>query len=713
MKHRAGDRAAAPGAWRLLPPALCVFAVLAVFFTGALCRRRVFEDLAARLSMEADGLSVSLAAGDAPGEERVREASPAALRLPAGTYLLTLNAETDGEGEVRISFLSGADPEPRLFPILAGETEKTVEIRLDEDTEGMRLALRLLSGGYARVKGISLASPPYNDRAWAALGAALLFCFFWFSFAGPKADGASRLRSGALAAAVIAVSLPLLRGGAPSGHDFPFHMARLENLKSALSEGQIPARVGGFTFRGYGAASSVFYPDVFLVPFALMRLLGASAAAAYNAMWIALHAASCGSMYLAAKRIGRDENAACCCACLYTAAAYRLSNFAIRAAVGESLAMVFLPLFFCGLWQVLCEDGDGRLLAVSAACVFLSHFLSALLCAVFAALAVLLRIRPFFRGGRWRGMLLAAAGALLLCAFQLAPLFTLAAQGVDTGDLLKYRPAAYVKSLGEVFRFQAHGSLGLLLLAAGGFALLAPSNGKAGGACRQALSGALLFSCLAAALTAWQFPWTAMSHLTRGFSDYVQFPWRLLGFATVFLSFAAGWAVSGFWGKKYGCALALLLSLAFAAPQIHSALCQPLSLTPGEGAQSMTPSSEYMLEGAARDTTGDQQPRVPEGMELSAFQKRGTRMEMRVSARQGGVLSLPVFAFDGYEARLDGETLETGRGADSRLTVTLPAGAEGRLSVRYRGKGWWRIFDGASLAAWLWVAFALRRRKSV
>lgn len=165
------------------------------------------------------------------------------------------------------------------------------------------------------------------------------------------------------------------------GHDGIFHLARLENLRSALMTGQVPARVGGFSYNGFGALTSVFYPDVFLYPFALMRMLGATQVYTVHVLFICIHLASGLSMFSAARRMTGNEESAACAAVFYVLALYRLSNLYIRFALGEALAMVFLPLFFEGIWRVAWDDGNPVTLGVSAACIFLSHMITTLLCA--------------------------------------------------------------------------------------------------------------------------------------------------------------------------------------------------------------------------------------------------------------------------------------------------------------------------------------------
>ena len=158
-----------------------------------------------------------------------------------------------------------------------------------------------------------------------------------------------------LGLAVLIASAPALKDTVGIGHDTTFHLVRLCNLADGLKMG-FPVRAGGYSYNGYGAITSVFYPDIFLYPFALMMNLGASLQYAANAFFIAVNIASAAAMYAAAKRIFKDEWAGVCASVLYTLSIYRISDVFTRYAVGEMTAMIFLPLFLLGLYEVALGD---------------------------------------------------------------------------------------------------------------------------------------------------------------------------------------------------------------------------------------------------------------------------------------------------------------------------------------------------------------------
>ncbi len=70
---------------------------------------------------------------------------------------------------------------------------------------------------------------------------------------------------------------------------------------------------------------------------------------------------------------------------------------------------------------------------------------------------------------------------------------------------------------------------------------------------------------------------------------------------------------------------------------------------------------------------------------------------------------MPLFAFDGYEAKLDGQALDwTQDDRAPRLTVTQE-NARGRLEIRYVGKAIWRATDAVSAATLIGLLFWMKK----
>ena len=690
-------------------PAVIGLALIAfVFFTGILHTHAVMDDLLSRMELTPELCRLSLENGNTLGD-RIKEGTQ--LNLQRGHYQLILEMEADGENKASVYFYRNAVTAPDAFKLAAGRQKHTLEFDVDGNGQNLQLEVILRSGTYLELKSVSLVTPAYSDRAWWFTGAVLLFCLVWIDLNRNRRTGADLFRLACMAAAVAVASLSSIYGGARFGQDGIFHLARLENLKSALEAGQFPARVGGFSYNGFGAATSVFYPDVFLYPFAWMRMGGASPDCAFNVLLVMIHIGSCASMYLAADRMMKDQDAAACSAIFYTLTLYRISNVYNRVALGEALAMVFLPLFFCGLWEAVQGKGNGVLLGVSASCIFLSHMISSLLCALAAAIFCLFSLRKWTRNGGWRCVLKAVGLAGALCLFQIVPLMTYSLQGIGAGSLLR-DVSDGVRDPGSILLMSGNTTLGILPVAYGSLALAETLKEERR---EQKAPAALLlktaFVCLL--LVVWKLPWQAMAKVSRGVTNYVQYPWRLIGFGAALLALAGGWGILRAVGRRYAVCLALVFALLFAWPQVKRTYESGRKLRMGENVSAALGYMEYMLPEAKISTTDDQGTYPSEGITLQGLNKAGTSVTAEIRADQDGEISFPLFAFDGYEAKADGKTLAVTKGKEGRMLVHIPAGIQGTLQIRYKGKWFWRISDALSLCTWAGVLTLVLRRKGL
>ena len=308
-----------------------------------------------------------------------------------------------------------------------------------------------------------------------------------------------------------------------------------------------------------------------------MLLGGASAVYVCNVFSVALNIGAALSMYVAAKRLFEKRWAATGASILYTLASYRVVNVFTRIAFGEALAMVFLPLFLVNLYDVVC--GDARRwkgLALSAACIFCSHMITTLFCAVLAAGFCLLHIRKIILQKRLLPLVKAVLVCLLLCLYRIGPFVMYSMQGLGADDLFR-NITEFSVELGQVLLMNAGTitretnnpqimefsvEIGLPLMIGAALALYAAlqkeERGKSEWAALKLVAGGALMTIAATDF----FPWGAVSLLTKGQVGYIQFTWRLLILATPMLALAGGYGLCEFGGKRQDAAAVAALSMA-------------------------------------------------------------------------------------------------------------------------------------------------------
>ena len=707
--------------------ALAAVLVVLVLATGVLGKQKVWTNMGMYYMDFADGkLVYDTQAGDSHG---VVSKGPG-FDLPAGTYRLKIRVFADGDNVVRFTTRNGAAVEPAQVTLDADRLDTELDLQVHNFAENLEFLVDFCDGTKMEFVDIRVYSPMYSDNAFTLLFllAALMILYLLWSrrLLGAQARGALVL----MALAVLYASVPSMKDNLTMVIDSDYHLARLHNLADGLAGGQFPVRCGGFTYNGYGAVTSAFYPDLFLYPFALMLNMGASVQYTVHAFQIAMNIMTAWAMYASAKRMFGDRQSAACASCLYVLSIYRITDIYVRGAFGEALAMAFLPLFILGMWEVIFGDKERwPVLALSASAILFSHILSTLMCACLAAGMCVLFIGRIIREKRLMAIVKAAGFALGICLFQLVPFLTYSMQGMGAAsirgnmDSSALAPAQlFLLSAGDMpvdpADYKLSGmplEIGAALVLGAALALyrLLTAEEKEQGA-REALlltAAGALFAVMCTTV----FPWSYISRFTLRMADYIQFPWRFLMFTTAMFAMAGGWGYVRLMGEKKdaGVVLALAVALFAVLPTIGEQTRCNDYLEFGQGASADINYSEYTLPGTKARETRDQSVLTEGEVALVAYEKDGTTITAQVKAETDAKVSFPLFGFDGYKASLGGEEIAWTLGENNRLTVDLPAGAQGEVRVWFAGKTIWRIADCVSLiTAAAMAALCLRRRRT-
>lgn len=708
----------------LLAALLCAL----VFATGALKKPKIFENITTDyMAFQKKLPRYSLADGDEYGV--IPMGRRGWMHLPAGEYRLRWVISCDGDNILRLTNTNDATITPSEFTIPAGAGDGELHFTVEEDCEDFKIEFEFAAGTYMDIYQVKLYTPEYQDDAFTLLFFAVGASILWLMIGTGRLTRENMAPALFIALAVLIGSAPALKTTFVIGHDGTYHMARLLNLADGLKNGQFPVRMGGFAYDGYGGVMSVFYPDTFLYPFALMILGGASAVYVCNVFSVVLNIGAALSMYAAAKRLFEKRWAATGASILYTLASYRVVNVFTRVAFGEALAMVFLPLFLVNLYDVVC--GDARRwkgLALSAACIFCSHMITTLLCAVLAAGFCLLHIRKIILQKRLLPLVKAVLVCLLLCLYRIGPLVMYSMQGLGADDLFR-NITEFSVELGQVLMMNAGTitretnnpqimdfsvEIGLPLMIGAALALYAAlqkeERGKSEWAALKLVAGGALMTIAATDF----FPWGAVSLLTQGQVGYIQFTWRLLILATPMLALAGGYGLCEFGGKRQDAAVVAALSMAVICvmPVFSSEIQNPIYVEKGVIISPFMGRSfpEYTYS----DTTDflairKRSVEIIGDAEMADYEKRSTTITAQVSARTESRITFPLFDYDGFRATVDGREIAVERGSNNRVSVVLPAGTSGALKIWFAGKWWWRVGDAVSAAALIGLLFWMKK----
>lgn len=530
-------------------------------------------------------------------------------------------------------------------------------------------------------------------------------------------------------AVMLLCALPLANRDLAAGHDCLFHMLRIEGLAQALREGSaLPVRIYSLLLGGYGYACGLFYPDLFLYPFAMLRAFVTGPEITFKLLLLSCCAFGCLTGYLAGRGITKSHTGGLVLMVSYSLCQYHLANLFIRSAVGEAQAMVFLPLVVWGLWN-LTEEGFSRpwLLAMGFFGLLMSHTISLALCGLLAVGWVLARLPRVLKTPiLLKGVCAALAVLLLGCWYWLPMLEQFAADRFKATTAPLTNLSANVQSLGSLFSLTGYQGLGLGVLALAGLGLGMLLWGR-----RREARPARVFWLLGfgfSAVQLWGGVWRLLdaTPLTS-----IQFPWRLHQLGQFFFCLCAAWlganlekeakkppaGAGGINQKRRALALVAVLAV-FAADLFLLWPSLPELCNYGENyfenrgetfylvGQEWVPDGvdiyEFAAEPAARYTTPDGQPHQGEALPGGGF---------ALWCGGEGAYGVPKLWYKGYRAVLTprdggpGIDLPLHKDGAGRVELEVPKGCPaGRVTVRYAGTALQTASQWVSLAAALALA---------
>ena len=549
------------------------------------------------------------------------------------------------------------------------------------------------------------------------------------------------------------VSVPLLTDYCINGMDLIFHLVRIEGVKEGLLSGQIPVRIQPNWLYGYGYAASIFYGDTFLAIPALLRMLGLPVQTAYKLFLLVLNIATALTAYVCFRNSFRDSWAGLIAAMLYTWSPYRVYDLYGRAALGETIALTFLPILCYGFYLIFTSDTTKKeyrhlwvLPTIGFTCIIQSHTLSCLMMGGMALLLCILYMKKVCRMQTFLVLCKTGLFTLLINAWFLVPFLDYYITGDFVvnhlgGVSVQARGVYLVHYLFAFFRdgissntdnmgMQQTESLGV------GFAVTVclfvylwivftgRYKEKEQTKIQEYGSKIALIGGIVMILSTNFFPWDYLQHSNRIFSALIsslQFPMRLLTVTSLCFAFVAGlvvWQIHK-WEKPAVfrifvigiMGIAILTTQYLTNDTLKSRL--PLYLynaenmgTTGVGGGEYLPAGTDMFRFKAGEYTAG---------EGTVITKKDSLYVVNSNSNDSYV-DVPLLFYKGYQARdtNSGESLMVTQGENGKVRVNLPAGYAGEFSVSFVSPWYWRAAEIISLLCVLVLgASVLWRRRYV
>lgn len=668
-------------------------------------------------------------------------------QLGRGSYLVTVRYTAAEETKCRVVTQTAYGTEHRdTVVLLAGAKEKEIELMLFRNADNFYLSA---PDGAATIASVTVRETNQYKRmcgflaACAIIGIDVLYFLYrkkwWWNL-----SVSGRQAWAGIAAIGCLASLPLFTDYLLHGADLSFHLLRIEGIAQGLREGSFPVKMQPLWINGYGYPVSVMYGDLFLYLPALLRLVGFPLQSVYKIYLFAVNMATAAVSYHCGKKVSESVGIGLAASLFYTLSGYRLTNEFYRAALGETTAMLFVPLVLLGLWQLFYrpreEKSSVNCLIIGYTGILESHLLSFEMIILFSAVYCLLNRKVFWKkiGVLIRTALL-AIGINLFFLVPMADYMLHVDLHVFHADSVKMQEQAlFLPQIVQMFTFQndttglmapvSYGIGGELLMGAGvlAAALLLLYLGEyfiyrdvlAKRGCDVDWRGPGQMAALAALailLSLCYFPWEkieAIPVLGKLLAPY-QFPMRfslvalaagifLAAFALRILKMLCG-AVAGRLVTGMLCMLALLQFAWYSNMLIAQSPSVKVTSAAGIDTRDAVIGGEYMLGDSYAMLANEDRPQTEEGCAVKTYEKKNGAVTFSF---QNGLdretyIRIPLYAYMGYRAILleTGQDYAIGTGDQHVMLFAIPAKMAGTIRVFFEEPWYWRAAEMASAAA--------------
>jgi 6-pyruvoyl-tetrahydropterin synthase related domain len=513
-------------------------------------------------------------------------------------------------------------------------------------------------------------------------------------------------------------------------HEGASYVVRTVEWAAGMQAGQIYPRWSPDLYGGYGSPFFVFYAPAVYATAAALAAVGFDPVTALKIVIALASVASGLGMYALVIGETRRSDAALLAALLYLAAPYRLADLYWRGDLAEFVCLAIVPVALALYRATAFSLSPSRTAAAATgaaaahALAILCHTLLGLWSTLLLALVLIATGYDLARRHAWRRVAVLAASftaALTLSAVYVLPaLIYRNLVRIDAMSAAYFDPRNNWLSIGRLFARDTF-QVGPLVVAAAGLTLAAALRDRTAG--RRAavwLAGALglVLLTLPQATSLW----------TPGripFGALIQFPWRLLGPASLLSAVAAGvaWQAvvqrSSPWRSSMALALGgiALLLLAWPRVTVTPFLRATIPRDPAAIRRAMistTVVDEYLPRTAPRAPLHprDSLLAASHDVELQDFWSDAGWQVLSLHAKRAGASAVVAsHQFPGWQIETVGGASAAAAltSEDGLLAIRLPAPGSYVVRLRYDGTAASTVGAALSLAAALLMYPLLRR----
>jgi hypothetical protein len=481
--------------------------------------------------------------------------------------------------------------------------------------------------------------------------------------------------------------------GAPR-YDFYFHYNRLYAIIQSLQNGTFPFYMDNNVLNGYGYFTKAFYPDLTLIPFAVIGCF-TNLYFAYQFLLFTI-TFLCGMFtYIVVNKIYKNTFAAAIGSLLFTFAGYRFFVFYYGGAVGVSITFMLMPIVSWGLYEIL--KGNYKKWYILAIAFFLlinTHNISTVIIFLTTLVFTAIYYKSFIKEPvRLKCLFLSGITVVLASSYFLLPFieqllsdsFRFQSPVFRSGEM-KFQTVLY--NTFSYLRYDIQVGIGGLATAMIflRFFIKGVKTPQL-----KSIDYGVIIALVCIFVCGSYFPWNVFPFTLLHF---IQFPWRFLQIAVYLTAIAGGFYISLLLAGQpvrkllffsfivliscYGMRFGQDDYFSPQTPVITAATIDfPKTVIGAEYLPEKVPSIKYIEE------RGDKVASLHTGTEISGLARQKDGLSFSLKASQKEVLELPLIYYKGYRAELNNKELEVGESKNGLLEII--AGQQGEVKVYYAG----------------------------
>lgn len=481
--------------------------------------------------------------------------------------------------------------------------------------------------------------------------------------------------------------------GVRSGHDTYFHLSRICAIADNIKEMNFFKGVYSGYLNGYGYASGLFYPDIFLYIPALLTVIGIKVTTSYKIFLVLINFLSILSIYITIKGISKNNYASILGSIIYAFVSYRLVDMYQRSALGETLAFIFTPLIVYGIYEIIFEDKKKfYILTIGMSGLILSHVVSTYIIGIFLFIFCTINIKQLLKEKRIIYLIIAAIITLLLTSYFTIPMieqmlsqtfYYSEISNISDFQLYKRTVPIYlmileIPSLRTVVydKYWVPSGIGII------FIYMIYKKIKYKQIKDRFINQSFIISVVALILITFTPIWKI--NIMKKVFYMIQFPWRILIIPTLLLTISGSILLSKIGESKKVLKNTFFISLI----SLMSMVC--FSAMPNrikEIEEYSLAYAEYLPIDVNREYVNNRGQIITSNNKIKTnFEKTGTTMN--ISFKQNSkdtYLELPLVYYKGYKASINKINLETFKTENALLGIRINDIKEGTINVQYRG----------------------------